>query len=329
MSESLRDQLAAALEQHTETQTEEIASQSSEVTEETGRTRDDQGRFKAKQEETENKEQSAAQVENQSENERKAIPRPSSWKKDYEQDWETLPDKIREYINEREGQYAKGVSTYKNQWDQAQPFYEAVQPFIPELQQYNINPAQWIQNLGNAHRTLVLGTPDQKLQMFAQLANQYGIPLEALTGQQANPQFSMLANELNQIKNQWTTFQQTQQQQEQAALNNEIQTFAANAPHFEALRETMAQLLQSGMAEDLQGAYDKAMRLHDDIWQQQQAEQAKAAELERQKALSAKKAKAVSPKSASPTGMQTSGTGKKSLRDQLAESVESVMSGHI
>ena len=315
---TLRDSLESAFDEHSET-----------VDETPARVRDESGRF-AKQEQeattVEKIEQEAAAAEVEPP---KVAPRPSSWKKDYEQDWEVLPDRIREYINEREGQYAKGVSTYKNQWDQAAPIYEAVAPFLPELQQHNIQPQQWIQNLGNAHRTLAMGSPDQKLQMFAKLATDYGVPLQALMGQPADPQFSMIAQELNQVKGQLQQFETLQQQHEQQRLQQEIDAFAMNAPHFETVRETMGMLLQSGMATDLKTAYDKASRLHDDVFQQQQAQQASAVEAERHKVLAEKKAKAVSPKSASPTGAMNAGGGKKSLRDQLAEAVDASLGGHI
>lgn len=323
MSETtLRDTLSEALENYEASApvvNEPVETESAKAE----RLRDEAGRFaKAEQEVKENSQEKTGTSFPKPE--KPKPPRPSSWKKDYEADWETLPDRIREYINEREGQYAKGVSTYKSQWDQAQPIYEAVAPFIPELQQYGIPPQQWIQNLGIAHRTLALGTPEQKLEMFSRLATEYGVPLQALIGGQADPQFSMLAQELNQIKNQWNTFQTQQQQAEMAVLNNEIAKFAAEHPHFEAIKPTMAQLLQSGVATDLQSAHDKALRLHDDLWQQQQAEQAKTDEAKRQAELAAKKAKAVSPRSSSPTGNMNTSGGKKSLREALEESMANV-----
>lgn len=288
------------------------------------RPRDESGRFAPKEVEAKQPEQVEQPFQAEAAPEApKTKPRPSSWKKDYEEHWSKLDPTLQDYIAQREQDYAKGVSTYKQNWDQAAPIYEAMQPFMPLLQEHNIAPQQWIQNLGNAHKTLAMGSPEEKLQMFARLANDYGVPLQALTGQQADPQFSMLAQELNQLKNQWTQFQSLQQQQEQKSLQSEIQEFAEKAPHFDAVRETMAQLLQSGVASDLQSAYDKAIRLHDDIWQKQQeearqAELAKAADAQRETVAKAK-AKAVSPRSSSPTGMMGTGTGKKGLRDILAE----------
>jgi hypothetical protein len=257
---------------------------------------------------------------------------PSSWKKDYWGQWERLgtdPElaKLQDYIEQREADYAKGVSTYKSQWDQAEPVYKAIQPFMPELQQYGMQPAQWIQNLGNAHRTLALGSPEQKLQMFAKLATDYGVPLQALTTGQADPQFGHVTQTVSSLQREWEGFKAQQEQAEKARMQQEVESFKANAPHFEAVAPTMAGLLQSGVAADLKTAYDKAIRLHDDIWQQHQAEQAKQAEAERQAALARKKAAAVSPKSSSPTGSMAAGNTKKSLRETLSEQFDAASSG--
>jgi len=258
-------------------------------------------------------------------------PRPSSWKKDYDEHWTKLDPSLQDYISQREQEYAKGVSTYKQNWDQAAPLYEAMQPFMPLLQQNNIDPKQWISNLGNAHRMLAQGSDDEKLRMFAQLATDYGVPLGALTGQQSgiDPQFSQMAQKLGQMENRWSQFEQQREQQENAALQNDIFAFSQKAPHFEQVRETMAGLLQSGVAQDLQSAYDKAIRLHDDIWQQQQAEQAKAAAEQNQQKVAQARAKAVSPRSSSPTGMTSGGNGKKSLRDMLAEQIDNQLASRV
>lgn len=274
---------------------------------------------------------------------------PSSWSKDQWERWNKLDPETQAYIEKREADYAKGVSTYKNQWDQAQPIFEAVQPFIPELQQYGIQPGQWIQNLGTAHRTLALGSPEQKLQIFAKLATDYGVPLQALApaapgpdGQpvqpQIDPQIGYMAQTVSQLQNRLQQFETFQQQQEQNRIQREIEAFKADKPHFDAVKGTMAQLLQSGVAPDLQNAYDKAIRLHDDIWQQQQdAEKARQAEelrkaeearqAARQAELARKQAAAVSPKSSSPTGNTAAGGGKKDRKSILAEAWDDQAAG--
>ena len=320
---TLRDTLESAFEQQ-------------EAPEQTiDRPRDEVGRFAPKADKAP-VEQAPIQPPEQPQEQQAAPqvkPRPSSWKKDYEDHWSKLDPTLQDYINQREQDYAKGVSTYKQNWDQAAPIYEAMQPFMPLLQEHNIAPQQWIQNLGTAHKTLAMGSPEEKLQMFAKLANDYGVPLQGLTGQQADPQFSMMAQELNQLKNQWTQFQTQREQQEQQAIQSEIASFAEQHPHFDAVRETMSQLLQSGVVTDLQSAYDKAIRLNDDLWQKQQEEarqaQAQAEAQQRQQTVTTAKAKAVSPRSSSPTGTMGTGNGKKSLRDTLAEQIDQQLGGRV
>lgn len=318
---TLRDQIEQAIETHEPEPITFDANIGTEVTND--KPRDEVGRFAPKAEKTPAEPIEPAPVK----------PRPSSWKKDYDEHWTKLDPTLQDYISQRESDYAKGVSTYKQNWDNAAPIYEAMQPFMPLLQQHNIQPQQWISNLGNAHKMLATGSPDEKLQMFAKLASDYGVSLQSLQGQPHDPQFSQIAQELSQIKNEWSSFKTEREKTEQTTLQNEITSFAESAPHFEQVRETMAGLLQSGVAQDLKSAYDKAIRLNDDIWNTQQAEaqQAKARESAEanQRRVAEKKALAVSPRSSSPTGMMGTGNGKKGLRETLSEQLESAMGGRV
>jgi hypothetical protein len=138
---------------------------------------------------------------------------------------------------------------------------------------------QWIQNLGNAHRTLALGSPEQKLQMFAKLATDYGVPMQAHHGGQVRPAvFACDAERLNAPTQ--SLRRSRRQSAEQARMQQEIQAFKANAPHFEAVKGDMASSYRAASSSDLKTAYDKAIRLHDDLWQQEQARQAQDAEAE-------------------------------------------------
>ena len=313
-SPSLRDQLESAVESVVETP--EVV----ETEVKADKPRDESGKFKSTKEVTEE----APEVEVQEEvvaEAKPAKPRPSSWKKDYEESWGKLDPTLQDYITQREADFAKGVSTYKNQWEQAQPILNTMEKFAPILQQNGVDPAQWINSLG---------TPDQKMQLCALIANDYGIDLNGLTGgQSVSPQFSMIAQELSQIKNQWQQFQSQQEQQEQAQLKSEIDSFSKDKPYFDDVRETMAGLLQNNMASDLNTAYDKAIRLHDDIWQKIQSEQVKSSQTEQKSKIAAVKAKAISPKSSSPTANVSLGGKGNNLRDQLASIVDTFSSENI
>ena len=213
----------------------------------------------------------------------------------------------------------------------AAPIMESIRQFEPLLQHHGVAPQQWINQLGTAHAKLVMGSPEQKLETFAQLANDYGVNLGQLTGQSGyDPQFSQLAQELNQIKNQWSSFQSQQEMIEQTQLQSEIASFKDDKPYFEEVRETMAGLLQNGMANDLQSAYDKAIRLNDDVFQKVQSEQTgKFGAVQREK-VAAAKAKVLSPKSTTPTA--STGYGGKSAssaREAIMQAMEAHSSGLI
>ena len=60
--------------------------------------------------------------------------------------------------------------------------------------------------------------------------------------------------------------QQTYQQSpNEAQIAQVLHEFSQDKPHFEQVRVTMGQLMQGGLAADLQTAYDQALKLHPEI----------------------------------------------------------------
>ena len=324
---SLRDTIENAIESTEPEVTTESTSQEAVESVKTDRPRDTSGKFaKTSQPSEASVTETSADNYEQEEVKVDTKPRPSSWKKDYEEHWGKLDPTLQDYIQQREADYAKGVSTYKNQWDMAAPIMESIRQFEPLLQHHGVAPQQWISQLGNAHAKLVMGSPEQKLETFAQLANDYGVNLGQLTGQSGyDPQFSQLAQELNQIKNQWSSFQSQQEMMEQTQLQSEIASFKDDKPYFEEVRETMAGLLQNGMANDLQSAYDKAIRLNDDVFQKVQSQQSGKSEAAQREKVAAAKAKVLSPKSTTPTA--STGNGGKSA-SSAREAIMAAMEAH-
>jgi hypothetical protein len=210
---------------------------------------------------------------------------------------------------------------------------DAMAEFRPLLQQHNIKPEALIRDYLSTHRTLALGSPQQKLQIFQQLAQQYGVPLQGL--QQGVPDPLQYINpvyeRVQQLEGRLQNWQTQQEQQQQTQVQTEIEKFAATHPHFEQVKETMAGLLQSNVAPDLDSAYDKAIRLHDDIWTQVQEqktqEQASEKLKQAQSQVARAKSKDVSPRSA--TGGLPNVNGPKGLRDQIAENLEAVGAGRV
>ena len=265
------------------------------------------------------------------------IQRPSTWKKEH---WGAF-DKIAQenpalaaYINQREGEYAKGVSTYKSEWDRAKPVLDALAPYQSLMQQYGVEPAKLVAALTENHRLLALGTPEQKVATFARLAQEYGVPLQQMFVRGQDGQVYLNPNLANQqAPQQQAQFdpQQVERIIEQKFMAKsseaEITAFAAQKdeyPHFEELRETMAGLLQAGLAADLPSAYDAAMRMpsHFHLYEAQAEQQRQAAEREKaeaqRKAAELARRKAGSVRSSAPTGAAGAADGKQSLRDTIS-----------
>lgn len=307
--------------------------------------RDEKGRFVAQEEETPEvvEEEAPVEVEAEAQEEEEeeykpTIVRPTTWKKDYLPLWDkmekgeplTLEEsrKMLEYANQRESEYKKGVSTYKAEADNAKSLREAIEPFVPDLQKQGIHPAAWINNLGRAHMILTHAPYQQKVEMFQRLAQDYGIDLNSNSGenttlQYQDPQSVALMQQIQQLQNQVQQVTGWKQQEENGRLMSEIERFKSDVekhPHFEAVREQMAQLLENGLAPDLETAYAKAVRLNDEVWTAEQnrlLEQTKQATIKAQQVAKAKSA-AVSPKSVTPNGKVLSAE-KKDRKSIIAE----------
>ena len=294
------------------------------------------------------KEEEAPEETVEVEEEAPTIQRPTTWKKEYLPIWDKLTQgeqltkeeavKLAQYSNQRESEYKKGVSTYKAEADRARELENAIAPFIPELQSQNISPSAWINNLGRAHMVLTKAPYEQKVQMFQRLAQDYGIQLNQDGQMAAPPQVDaytqQLMNQLNQVNQEVSTIKGRFQQEEQTRLNNEIERVRSDVekfPHFDVVREEMAQLLELGKAPDLETAYKKAVRMNDDVWALEQDRLLKDAKQSAIKAQQVAKAKAtaVSPKSVTPSGKVADTGDKKDRRSILAEQMGEAMSRRV
>jgi len=347
-----REMLESALEEALEPQDEgkpvEVEHEEVEVSQDEP-ARNEKGQFVAKEETPAEEESVEAVAEDATETEQPEeqleisdIPKPTTWKKDLLPLWdkiakgETLSKeeskKHLEYLNQRENEFKKGVSVYKAEAERAKALEEAINPFVPELQAQGIHPAAWINNLGRAHMMLTKAPYEQKVQMFHRLAQDYGVNLNSInqpTAEQA-PQDAytqQLMQQLYQVNQEVSTIKSRFEMEEQSRLNNEIERVRSDKerfPHFDMVREEMAQLLELGKAPDLETAYAKAVRLNDEVWAMEQERLLSSAKKQASQAQQVAKAKAtaVSPKSVTPSGTQAKVEAKDRrslLMAQMAE----------
>ena len=255
---------------------------------------------------------------------------PASWKKDYHEDWKAAPARIQEYAWQREEQMKAGYEPLRAKAEYADQMQQVVQPFMQTISGLGIDAPRAVKALLEADHALRYSTPEQKLQLFNRLAQQYGVNLGQMEGlpQQtlADPAVYALQNELNAVRGEVNTWKQQQEQAQNQTLLGEIGQFSQKAEHFEEARPAMIQLLQSGMATDLQDAYEKAIRLDPNLFDVVQ--QSKQADVDATKRAAANKAAisaraaAVSVKSSTPGAATT--TKAQDRRSLLAEQFDAM-----
>ena len=258
---------------------------------------------------------------------------PASWKKDFHEVWQKADPKMQEYAWQREEQMRAGVEPLLSKAQFADAMQEAISPYMNTIQGLGLQPEKAVAALMEADHKLRNSDPQTKMQYFAQLAQSYGINLGAMQGQaptaapnSVDPMVYQLQNELNKVRGEVMGWKQQQEMQQNQQLLGEINQFSLKADHFEEVRPTMIQLLQSGVAGTLEDAYEKAIRLNDDIFSQtQQRSQAEAAAQKSSsanRAAKAAKAAAVSVKSSTPGSKTT--TKAQDRRSMLLEQFDSV-----
>jgi len=256
---------------------------------------------------------------------------PLSWKREYHEPWQAVDPKLREYIWQRDEETRNGVEPLKAKAQFAEQMQQAIQPYENTIRGLGIQPAQAVQALMQADHVLRTSPPEQKRAYLAQLAQQYGITLDGSeyyppAGGPVDPMIYNLQNELNSVRGEIVGYKQQQEEAQNQTLLSEINSFADKAEYFEDARPTMITLLQSGVATTLEDAYEKAIRLNDDLFQKSQQSRQAEAETKRKsaanRAAKAAKAAAVSVRSSTPGA--TTSTKAQDRRALLLEQFSSM-----
>jgi hypothetical protein len=252
---------------------------------------------------------------------------PASWKKDYHDVWQTADPRMQEYAWQREEQMRKGVEPLISKAQFADQINEVVNPYLQTIQGMGLDTPKAIKALLEADQMLRTSNGQEKLQLFGRLAQQYGVNLNEVNFPQGvDPTIYALQNELNNVRGEVNGWKQQQEQAQNQQLLSEIEKFSSKAEHFEEARPTMIQLLQSGVAQTLEDAYEKAVRLDpelfDSVQVSRQAELDNAKRVAADRAAKSARANAVSVKSSTP-GMATK-NNTQDRRSLLAEQFDQI-----
>ena len=233
---------------------------------------------------------------------------PKSLRLELKEHWEKAPLELQQAFAQRDADYEKGITSYKQRDAEARAITEQFAPYEWILRNEGSTPAQAIGPLLQTAALLRTGTPQQKSQAVAQMIQQFQIPLDqvaAYFGGEAPPQqdshYNQLAQQVQQLTQHITQSQYEAQKQNENRALSVIQQFASDPAntHFEAVQDRMLSLLQAPQVlgdishmserEKLQVAYETAVRLDPQLAQSlfAQQQQSYAAQNQVQKARQA------------------------------------------
>ena len=259
--------------------------------------------------------------------------RPPYWNDEQHTPWGALPEQVRGALEQREKAFYQHLEKLAEQRKPLEPFQgvlERLNPHTDQLRAAGIEPHAFVSQLVDAHSYLT----SKPAEALLWLAETYGVSPADLynqitQGQQqqpADPRYQALEQELNGLKQwkiSWEQKEQERLQQEEAertaALHAEVQKWAKDKPHFDAVRDTMSDLIKANPQRynSLDTAYEHACKLHPDIAERIQADQRKAN-------TSRARAAAASRGAPAPGGRSTS-SPKQTVEDTVREALDGLI----
>lgn len=202
--------------------------------------------------------------------------KPVWYKEEYGQ-WDKLPEPLRNALREQERNAAQAIernATPAKAWGAVEEHFA---PFKAQIEQSGNSVPQIVDGLISDYKTLATGDIDTKLATFDRLCQTFfgGRSIEQLAYElqqqgyqpapQPDPYVRQLEQKLAKLEQGLTGIQSSAEQQQRAALQAEIASFAKDKPHFDELKEDMSALMKIGKATSLADAYEKAQWLHPQI----------------------------------------------------------------
>jgi len=197
----------------------------------------------------------------------------SAWKREAQAELDKLPANVQNYIIERESQFHKGIEQYKAAASAAKEWEKASAPHNDYLQQLGVQPQVAFNHLLKTEKTLRTGSQSEKVEMIQKFITDYGIDINQVLSTPYDANASRLKDQLEFTKSQLQDAQYFQQSIEEQQIQSFIDHFSQDKEYFNDTRLIMADLLEKGLATDLDDAYNKAIRLNDDVFSKVQAQQ--------------------------------------------------------
>jgi len=274
--------------------------------------------------------------------EQPGVEAPAHWSAEFKDSFNSLPPEGREVFLKRykdmEADYTRKTQEVADIRRRASALDEVMQPFRDEFARAGLDDIGAVRQLLGAHKFL----RESPQQAIAWLAQNYGVSTNALGATEqadddfADPQVKQLRDQVSQLQGYLQTQAQQQQQAAVADTQLQIDNFAKATrddgslahPHFDAVRTTMGGLIQSGVAKDMDSAYEMAVYADPQLRGSlidQEAEKVTAAKKQQENVRKAKRAQQANVRGSGAPAKEALPSGS-SVRDAILHSMKELQS---
>jgi hypothetical protein len=217
---------------------------------------------------------------------------PGALKSEFKAKFGELPPEWQQEFSRCESEAQKALRNQDEDRMFGRRINQLVSPYLPTIRAEGATPEKAFENYLQTAHVLRQGTPFQKAQALHAIAQQFNVDMNLpLQGAHSNPEIADVRQELAKTRSELQALVQQRQQQEDLGLRSQIESFSTQPghEHFETVRTHMGALLESGVAKDMEEAYQQAIWAHPDLRSTLVEAQLKATEEKRiaeQKALS-------------------------------------------
>lgn len=226
-----------------------------------------------------------------------AVKPPPGWNAPMREKFNTLPPEVQTYISQRDQEIERKITMQDEDRLLGKKVNEMATPYLPTIKAEGATVEKAFQDYLQTAHVLRAGTDFQKAQSVAAVMRQFRVsPLALISLLQGanvlpgnapqqgmhNPVIDTLQQRLDRIEADRQAEVHQRQIQEQHGLQSQIDEFSSGTghEHFERMKVHMGVLLENGLANDLDDAYEKAVYADPEIRSslvtaQQQAEQDK------------------------------------------------------
>lgn len=261
---------------------------------------------------------------------------PKSWPKEMHAHWPTTPKEVRQYWKTREKQMLDGLDQYKQNATYGESLRKVLDPYSPHLKAANIQEADLVGRLMNAHWRLTQGSESDRKAAYEELGKNLGFAAANAIADAAagngqgtiTPEVKAMQDKLARIEQTLTADQQAKVTAARESAAKEVEAFASDTkahPHFDDCADDIVRFIQQGFK--LDEAYEKAVWANPvtrtkEMARLQTEQAAKDKERARLDALPKKKAASVNVNSRDTKSSPTEPVG--SLDETLRSTLRSV-----